>query len=169
MGDEQARVVEALLKVWSGDMIAKFSDDEFMAGARDPETWIVGADWEFVADEGSQSLGMTSGQKGLDGLLAIWSRWLEAFERWQADVMGVPVAIGRERVLVRMHVQARSHAGLELDFETGIIYSFDGPDLRLCQAYGTWEAALAAAGIDERAAERLQRESARTGQVDQPS
>jgi hypothetical protein len=169
MGDEQARVVAALLNVWSGDMIAKFADEEFMAGAADPDTWIAGSEWEFVAEEGSQSLGMTSGQKGLDGLLAIWARWLEAFERWEAEPDGAPIALERERVLARIHVQARSHAGLELDFVCGLIYSFDGPTLRLVQAYGTWDAALEAAGIDEQEAERRGREGARSLPVDRAS
>jgi hypothetical protein len=166
MGDERVRLVEGIWRFWAGDLVTKLKDEEFVAGLRSAAPGIMGTNWEFIAEEGSQALGMTSPHTGIEGFLAIWHRWIEAFERWDARLDGVPIEVERERVLARVPVHARSRAGLEMELDTGVIYSFDGVELRLITTYREWTDALRVAGISEAEAEVLQRESARAKQID---
>jgi hypothetical protein len=161
MGDERVRLVQGIWDFWSGDLVTRLADPEFVAGVRTAAPGIMGTDWEFVAEEGSQALGMTSAHTGIDGFLAIWARWVEAFERWDAHLEGAPIEVERERVLARVPVQARSLAGVEMELDTGVIYSFEGLELRLVTTYREWTEALRVAGLTEAEAEALQRESAR--------
>jgi hypothetical protein len=159
-GDEQIALVKGFWAFWGGDLVAKLNDERFVALAREAEKSTIGNDWEFVADEGTQSLGMTSGQKGIEGFLVIWRRWIEAFESWEGNLDGTPVLLDRERVLARIRVKARSNVGADIEFQSGLVYSFDGGELRRIVSYRTWEEALAGAGISAEQAERLERKAA---------
>ncbi len=162
MGAEQTQLqlVDGFWRFWSGNLVDKLADEDFLATARETEA-LIGKDWDFVPDEGVQALGITTGHRGLEGFIAIWSRWLEAFESWEGILVGAPVLLERERVLARLDVRARSNAGVDLRFFAGILYYFDGFELRRIVGYRTWDKALAGAGIDEAQVDALQRESAR--------
>jgi hypothetical protein len=166
VGDElvQLRLVEGFWLFWGGDLVAKLADEQFVAKARATEA-LIGGDWEFVADEGTQALGMTSGHRGIEGFLSIWRRWTEAFRSWEGHLVGTPILLERERVLARIDVRAESHAGVAIEFQTGILYSFDGSDLRRIVSFRTWEEALAGASVTAAEIEVLERESARVKEL----
>jgi hypothetical protein len=163
-GDEQIALVNGFWAFWGGDLVAKLNDERFVALARETEKSTIGNDWEFIADEATQSLGMTSGHKGIEGFLVIWRRWIEAFDHWDAGLDGMPIVLERERVLARIRVKARSNVGADLEFQSGLVYSFDGSELRRIVSYRTWDEALAGAGITAEQAELLERKAARARQ-----
>ena len=65
------------------------------------------------------------------------------------------------RGIARIRVVARSNAGVELDFKTGILYTFDGSELSQVISHRTWDEALSKAGISDAEAQALERESVR--------
>ena len=153
MSQETIDIVEVIRignSLWEGrDLVAAFSDDEFLAQLRALDgTPVIDRDFEFQFVgplEASGDIGQP--RRGIDGLIREWREWLLGWEDFRLE-FDEPVDLGDGRVFQRVSAKGRSKAGkVELESRSAGIYAFRNGKLVASHHYLHEAQAVEAAGL----------------------
>jgi ketosteroid isomerase-like protein len=143
MSAADVELVRRIAPPFHGDLKAMVQDE----AAGDNLRRFATSDYEFVFAE-HEALDIGGAHRGAEATLAVWRQYLEQWQSYFTELTDVIDA--GDRVVVLLRERGVSKGGVDLEGESGQVWTIDDGKVKRIEAYQSPESALRAAGLDPR-------------------